>query len=79
MEHPLISNIDHLSMEELQSRISDLIKKLSFAQRSGNAQLANQLRMALDTFNNKYQQRVDELNKPRDGNSPDYSDRIDIS
>jgi hypothetical protein len=79
MEHPLISNIDHLSMEELQSRISDLIKKLSFAQRSGNAQLANQLRMALESFNNKYQQRVAELNKPRDGNTPDYSDRIDIS
>ena len=79
MEHPLISSIDHLSMEELQSRISDLTKKLSFAQRSGNAQLTSQLRMALESFNNKYQQRVDELNRKQDGQAPDYSDRIDVS
>lgn len=79
MEHPLIPNIDHLTMEELQSRISDLTKKLSIAQRSGNAALTGQLRMALETFNNKYQQRIAELNRPRDGKTPDYSDRIDIS
>lgn len=78
MEHPLIGTIDHLSVDELQQRISDLNKKLQFAMRSGNAQLVGQLRMALDTFNSKYQQKLQEDWESKNGGS-NYSDRIDIS
>lgn len=78
MEHPLIGTIDHLSVDELQQRISDLNKKLQFAMRMGNAQLVGQLRMALDTFNSKYQQKLQEDWESKNSGS-DYSDRIDIS
>lgn len=78
MEHPLIGTIDHLSVDELQQRISDLNKKLQFAMRMGNGQLVGQLRMALDTFNSKYQQKLQEDWESKNSGS-DYSDRIDIS
>ena len=79
MEHPLIHDIDGLSVEELQSRISDLTKKLSWATRTGNGQLAGQIRMALETFQNKYRQRMDEIYAKSNQKGQDFSDRIDIS
>jgi hypothetical protein len=77
MEHPLISDADKLNMEELQVRISDLQKKLIWAQRN-NAHLAAQISMAIETYNNQYQAKQRELWQAQSGNV-DYSDRIDIS
>ncbi len=77
MEHPLISDADQLTMEELQTRITDLQKKLAWAQRS-NAHLAGQISMALETYTNRYQQKQRELWDRQQGDT-DYSDRIDIS
>lgn len=79
MDHPLIPNIDHLTVDELQSRISDLTKKLGIAHRSGNAQLIGQIRMALDTFNSKYQEKIQAAYNTKNKGDPDYSDRINIS
>lgn len=79
MEHPLISDIDNLTIDELQGKISELNKKLSFAQRIGNAQLANQIRMAIETFRNKYQQKMQTIHDSQNKNNPDFSDKIDIS
>lgn len=79
MEHPLIPNIDHMTVEELQSKISDLNKKLSIAYKSGNAGLCNQIRMALESFNNKYQEKTRAAYESKNNSGPDYSDRIDIS
>jgi len=78
MEHPLINDADNLNLEELQTRISDLQKKLSWAQRS-NAHLAQQISMALETYNNKYQAKQREIWDAAQKSGADYSDRIDIS
>ena len=74
MEHPLIGDISDQTMEDLATRISDLQKKLTIAQRSGNGHLANQVRMALETYRNQYQSRL-RASQPS-GN--DYNDRIKI-
>lgn len=58
MEHPLISNLDQLTVDELSAIIGDLYTKLSIASRSGNAQLCNQIRMAIESHNNKYQEKL---------------------
>ena len=79
MEHPLITDIDNLTIDELQGKISELSKKLSFSQRIGNAQLANQIRMAIETFRNKYQQKMQTIQDNQNKNNPDFSDKIDIS
>ena len=64
MEHPLIGDLNKLSSEELNSKISELYKKLGIATRSGNAHLCNQLRMAIESYSNKYQEKLrEEQNK----------------
>jgi hypothetical protein len=78
MEHPLINNIDSLSIEELQSKVTDLTKKYSWASRN-NAHLASQIAMALETYQNKLRQRQNEQYEAAQKNSQDYSDRINIS
>jgi hypothetical protein len=74
MEHPLISSIDDLTTDELSSKISELNKKLSIAYRLANHDLCNQIRMALETYNNKYQEK---MRKAQSGT--DYDGMIDIS
>jgi hypothetical protein len=58
MEHPFINNLEDLTIEQLGSKISELHKKLSIAHRMGNGYLCDQIRMALNSYNNKYQQKM---------------------
>ena len=78
MEHPLINNVDDLTIEELQSKVTDLTKKYAWASRN-NAHLASQISMALETYQNKLRQRQQEQYEAAARASQDYSDRIDIS
>lgn len=63
MEHPFISNLSDKSLEELQEKISDLTKKITFAYRTGNQVLINQLLMALESYKTAYNKKMDELMK----------------
>jgi hypothetical protein len=74
MEHPLLGNIDHNTPEELLDRINELQKKLSIAYRMGNHDLCNQIRMALETFQNKYNEK-----SRRDDKDNGFDSIIDIS
>jgi hypothetical protein len=73
MEHPLIGSLDGLTVEQLQEKITELNKKLSIAMRTGNAYLCDQLRMAIESHQNKYQEKI--------RNNPDtnFDEVIDVS
>jgi hypothetical protein len=73
MEHPLIGNLDSLSEQELTDRITELHKKLGIAMRTGNGYLCNQIRMAIESHQSKYQDRI---RKNPDNN---FDQIIDIS
>jgi hypothetical protein len=73
MEHPLIGNLDSLSEQELTDRITELHKKLGIAMRTGNGHLCNQIRMAIESHQSKYQDRI---RKNPDNN---FDQIIDIS
>jgi flagellar biosynthesis regulator FlaF len=73
MEHPLISNLDDLSEDDLLQKITELNKKLGIALRGGNNYLCNQLRMAIETYQNKYQEKI------KKGPSSNFDEIIDIS
>lgn len=73
MEHPLIPNLDEQSAEQLLEKISELNKKLSIAMRGGNHYLCNQLRMAIESYQNKYQEKL------KGGPGTAFDDVIDIS
>lgn len=76
MEHPLIGDLGELTVEELSSRISDLNKKLSIAARTGNGHMCDQIRMAIESYNVKYQQKLQASYKQSDTN---FDDKINIS
>lgn len=73
MEHPLISNLEDLTVEQLNEKISELTKKLGIATRTGNYHLCNQLRMALESYQNTY------IEKTRRGSGGMFDEVIDIS
>lgn len=75
MQHPLIGDLTHLTEEELSTKISDLNQKLSIAMRTGNGHLCNQLRMAIESYTAKYQEKLQESYKKFDAN---FDDKIQI-
>ncbi len=77
MEHPLIGPIDDLTLDDLTAKISDLNNKLNIVVRSGNGHLCNQLRMALETYQNKYQEKLQATYKKGDGDV-DFGNKISI-
>ena len=79
MEHPLIGNIDELSIEELSAKVTELNSKLSIATRTGNGHLCNQLRMAIESYQNKYRQRLEESWRRQDqASNINFDDKINI-
>lgn len=73
MEHPLISNLAELSVQELSDKIAELYKKLAIASRSGNGHMCDQIRMALESYQYQYSE------KTRKDSGTMFDDVIDIS
>lgn len=74
MEHPLIGDLSHLTQDELGEKITELNKKLSIAAMTGNGFLCDQLRMALENYNAKYREKMQQAY----ANTASFADKIDI-
>jgi hypothetical protein len=79
MEHPFINSLEDLTPEQLGSKVSELHKKLAIAHRTGNGYLCDQIRMALNSYNNKYQEKMRALSAPKSGDTDSFDSKIDIS
>ena len=77
MEHPLIGNLDELTVDELGKKVTDLNQKLTMAMRSGNGHLCNQLRMVIESYQNKYQEKVQSTYRKQIEDS-NFNSKIDI-
>jgi hypothetical protein len=77
MEHPLIGSLDELTLEELGAKINELGKKLSIAARTGNGHLCNQIRMAMENYQNMYQTKLQDSYKKAQGDT-NFDDKINI-
>lgn len=79
MGHPLISGetVAAKTDEELQTIISDLAKKLSFANRTSNQTMANQIYMALTVYREEQQRRSAQLWAEQDAEQ-DLDGKIDV-
>ena len=77
MEHPLIGSLDDQTLEELGARINELSKKLGIAARTGNGHLCNQIRMAMENYQNMYQQKLQDSYKKAQGDT-NFDDKINI-
>jgi hypothetical protein len=58
MEHPLIGSLEEFTPEQLLDKITELNRKLGIAYSMGNGHLCNQLRMAIENHQNKYQEKI---------------------
>ena len=63
MEHPFINDLSGKSLEEIQETISDLTNKLTFAYRTQNGTLVNQLQMVIESYKNEQSKKLDALFK----------------
>ena len=82
MEHPLVGSLDSLTVDELGTKISELHKKLGIAQRMGNHDLCNQIRMALENHQNKLNEKSQALFDAKNNNNgrgPNFDEIINIS
>lgn len=79
MEHPFINNLEDMTLEQLGSKVSELHKKLNIAHRMGNGYLCDQIRMAIESYNGKYQQKMRALSAPKAGDTDSFHSKIDIS
>ena len=75
MQHPLIGNLDDLTQDQLTERITDLNRKLGIAMQHGNGHLGNQLRMAIESYQTKYQEKL----RDSYANSSSFTDKINIT
>lgn len=73
MEHPLIGSLDNFTAEQLLDKITELNRKLTIAMRMGNSYLCDQLRMAIESHQTKYQEKL------RGNPDTNFDDVIDIS
>ena len=73
MEHPLISSLEGLTEQQLLDKVNELNRKLTIAMSTGNGYLCDQLRMAIETYQNKYQDLI------RNNPDNDFNSVIDIS
>jgi hypothetical protein len=79
MEHPFLSTntITKLTLDEIQSKISDLTGKLNFAHQTNNTALISQISMALNSYNAARGQKLNDM-FPKD-KGDDHSDKINIT
>lgn len=79
MEHPLIPNLDDLKIDELGAKITELNHKLRIAQNTGNGHLCNQIRMAIESYQIKHSQRLQEMYQAANRDlGKNLDDKIDI-
>lgn len=64
-EHPFVNNIDSLSVEDLQNRITELYNKLStvYRMQNPNVYVIEQIQMALNSYQTVYQHKLDEQSR----------------
>jgi hypothetical protein len=74
MQHPFINDLSNKSLDELQSTINDLTKKLNFVYRTQNSPMIQQLHMVIESYKTEYAKRIDEVYKKQN-----LSNKINIS
>lgn len=61
MNHPFISDLSDKSTEDLQKALADLTSKLNFAYRIQNQPMIQQLQMAMTSYREEHNKRMDAL------------------
>jgi len=63
MQHPFINDLSDKSLEDLQTIISDLTKKLNFAYSMQNGPMIHQLLMVIESYKAELNKKMDAIMK----------------
>ena len=77
IEHPLVGQLKDLSLEQLQVKLQEINKRLSFSYKTGNQALIHQLQMVQSSYQEEYNRKMKDL-IPKDDDDT-HNDKIDIS
>lgn len=69
MQHPFIHDLSDKSLEDLQTTLTSLNSKLTFAYRTGNGALIHQLQMVIESYRQEYSKKMDDLIKKQNINT----------
>ena len=71
MSHPLTGNLEKLSDSDLQKKITELGKRLTFAYQTGNSHVINQIEMLMEDYREESRKRDYERMKKLDESNKD--------
>ena len=66
MHHPFINDLSDKSIEDLQEAISELTQKITFAYRTQNQPMINQLDMIMNSYKDEQKKKLDKLFAEKD-------------
>ena len=78
MTHPLTPDLSNLSMEDLQNKHGDLLKRMTFAYKMGRPELIQQLQMLMNDYQQEIQTRNQKALEEMEKNSKNFKNFIDI-
>lgn len=58
MEHPFMTGVSELTIEQIQSKLQDLNRKLNHAYNFGNQFLVDQIKLAMATLQATYSEKT---------------------
>jgi hypothetical protein len=79
MNHPFISDLSNLTIEELGDKIALINKQLHFYGQRGGHPMINQMMMAKNSYTQEYSKRQDEMFKKQSEKAAKANEKIQIS
>ena len=77
--HPLSPDLTNLSLEELEEKRSELQKRMSFAYRTGNSDMIQQLTMMIDDYEQEEKARAQKTMNDMQNKNKNFGNIINIS
>lgn len=78
MGHPLTPDLTKLSMDELTKKHSDLLSRITYAYRIGQADMVAQLQMIMEDYQNEMNERNRKQLEEMEKSSKNFKNIIDI-
>lgn len=76
--HPLAPDLSKLSLDELNSKYGDLLKRITYAYRVGQTDMIQQIQMLMEDYQNEIQLRNRKALEEMEKNSKNFKNIIDI-
>jgi hypothetical protein len=78
MGHPLTPDLSKLSMDELNKKYGDLLSRITYAYRIGQADMVQQLQLLLEDYQGEIQIRNQKALQDMEKQSKQFKNIIDI-